>query len=167
MMRNPYANDDVLREVYDATDILRRPVTGIISGYHELPYILVSPDDENPAKAVQVNGNIRVSPRFILSAEVLGDRFADVFDPATFNAGLQGRLFSFAFSRRKNFKIENGSFEVRNLDDGARSHLDRVHDDLLRQENTRTALIFGPRFEFYPVSIDRFVTDILDREFGG
>jgi hypothetical protein len=74
-------------------------------------------------------------------------------------------MFSFAYIRQKNIKIENLDFEVQNFDERAQEHLNRVEEDLMRQENVRTGLIFGPRFGYYPVSIDRFVNEILDREF--
>ncbi len=35
-----------LRGIFEQTRILRKPITGIISGYHVLPYILVGPDRE-------------------------------------------------------------------------------------------------------------------------
>jgi hypothetical protein len=44
--------DDTSREVFYNTRILRKPISGIISGYHQLSYILISPDDENPSRTV-------------------------------------------------------------------------------------------------------------------
>ena len=34
---------EYLKHLFDATEILRKPVSGIIAGYHVLPYILVGP----------------------------------------------------------------------------------------------------------------------------
>jgi len=159
------ADEKLITEVYQTTDIVRKPITGIVSGYHELPYILVSPDDEDTYKTVRIEGRIRVSPRFILTAEQLGEQFSEVFDPETFSDNLQGRLFSFAYHRKKNIKLESEQFEIKNYNERPREHLDRTHDDLMRSESVDTALIFGPRFDFYPVSIDRFVNEIVEREF--
>ena len=161
---DPNLNNQI-SEVYQATDILRRPVSGIVSGYHQLPYIFISPDDDNASRSIQINGRINVSPRFVLSAQMLADTFGQVFDPETFEKGLEGRFFSFTYSRAKNLKVENQDFEISNFDERAQEHLNRVHDDLQREENVRTALIFGPKFHFYPVSLDRFLNEILDREF--
>jgi hypothetical protein len=157
--------NEVIRQVYAQTMVLRKPLVGIISGYHELPYILVAPDDENPSASVQIDGQVHVSPKFVISPAMLGDTFGEVFDPETFDKNIEGRLFSFAYARKKNFKLENKRFEVRNYQEAAQDHLNRIHDELLRQENVATALIFGPRFDYYPVSIDRFVNDIVEREF--
>jgi hypothetical protein len=35
----------------------------------------------------------------------------------------------------------------------------------MREEILNTGLIFSPDVKFYPVSIERFITEILDREF--
>jgi hypothetical protein len=68
-----YQNDE-LRSVFDNTSILRKPISGIVSGYHDISYILVSPDDENASHAIEINGKIRVSPRFYhFSNNVTGD----------------------------------------------------------------------------------------------
>jgi len=55
-----------LRGIFEQTRILRRPVTGIVTGYHVLPYILVGPDVEAERRAVEIRGKIRVSPRLVI-----------------------------------------------------------------------------------------------------
>lgn len=153
-----------LREVYDNTRIMRRPVSGIISGYHQLPYILVAPDDENGDNSLEINGTINVSPKFIIAPGMLQESFGDVFDTETFNSEIEGRFFSFAYAGRKNLKIESRDFKMTHVGQSADSHLARVEDRLMQQENTRTGLIYCPHFTYYPVSIDRFISDIIDRE---
>ena len=37
-----YSENEILQEVFSKTSILRKPITGIISGYHQLPYILIA-----------------------------------------------------------------------------------------------------------------------------
>jgi len=153
-----------LREMYETTKILRRPVSGIISGYHQLPYVLVAPDDENSDHSIEINGTINVSPKFIISPGVLQESFGDVFDAETFDRAIEGRMFSFAYAGKKNLKIESKEFRMTRIEQQAEPHLSNVEDRLMQQENTRTGLIFCPHFTFYPVSIDRFITEILDRE---
>ena len=165
MRQAPYGSNEAMREVYHKTDILRKPISGIVSGYHRLPYILVAPDDDDESATVEISGRIDVSPRFVITPSMLGDTFGEVFDPETFEGELKGRLFSFAYSRKKNFKLESEEFEVRNFEERPKEHVERVHDDLMRQENVTTALIFGPKFAYYPISLDRFLSEILDREF--
>lgn len=165
MGENAYQNRD-LRAVYHKTRILRKPMTGIVSGYHDLPYVLVSPDEKNPSNSVKVNGRIHVSPRFILPpGQLNGESFGDVFDPETFDQEIEARMFSFVYSRKGNVKLENTQFEITGVEEGAEDHVKRVLDDLMRQEDIQTGLIFGPRFPYYPVSVDRFISEIIEREF--
>ncbi len=160
---NSYQNE-TSREVFYNTKILRKPISGIISGYHQLPYILIAPSEENPSHAVEINGKINVSPKFLISPQALQESFGEVFDPETFDKEIQGRVFSFVHGGR-NLKVESEFFRINNYEDRPEEHLNRVNDQLMQQENTRTGLIFGPRLQYYPVSIDRFLSEILDREF--
>jgi hypothetical protein len=158
--RNPLIN-----QVYQSTTVMRKPITGIVSGYHELPYILVAPDDDDPDRAVEINGKVNVSPKFVISPRALGETFGDIFDPETFEQELQGRLFSFAYSRKMNLKVESEYLRIRGVEAKPRDHAERVHDRLLRGEDVKTGLILGPRLKYYPVSLDRFIADIAEREF--
>jgi hypothetical protein len=157
--------NEILKEVYFKTDIRRKPISGIVSGYHELPYILVAPHSENPSHTVEINGKINVSPKFIISPTAINESFGDVFDPETFNDQIEGRLFSFVYGGKKNVKVESEFFRLQNFEENPEEHINRVHDSLLQQEDTRTGLIFGPVFSYYPVSIDKYISEILDREF--
>jgi hypothetical protein len=154
-----------LQDLYNTTKIIRRPISGIVSGYHDLPYILIAPHDENPSHTIEINGKISVSPKFIISPGMINDSFGDIFDPETFDKQIEGRLFSFGYARRKNLKIQSESFQITNFEDDPEDHCNKVNDRLMQEENTKTGLIFSPKFQFYPVSIDRFISEILDREF--
>jgi hypothetical protein len=157
--------NETLREVYFKTDILRKPISGIVSGYHQLHYILVAPNDANPAQTIEINGKINVSPKFILTPQAIQETFGQVFDPETFDQEIQGRVFSFAYSGNRRIKVESEYFKLQNYEEKPEEHLNRVNDSLMSQENTRTGLIFGPKFQYYPVSVDRFISEIIDREF--
>ena len=157
--------NEFFKEIFHRTAILRKPITGIVSGYHELPYILVAPDDDNDSRSIEINGKINVSPKFIISPAMLRETFGDVFDPSTFDADLQGRFFSFTYGGKKNVKVENEYFHVKNIEEKPEEYSKRVLDQLLMQENITTGLIFGPRFKYYPVSLDRFINEIVEREF--
>lgn len=164
-MHNYYNQNPKLQKVFHTTKIMRKPISGIVSGYHALPYILVAPDDDNPSNSVEINGKINVSPKFIISPDSLSETFGDIFDPETIDKEIEGRLFSFAYSNKKNLKVESEYFSVKNYEENPDEHAKRVYDTLLRQENIRTGLIFGPHFRFYPISIDRFINEIMEREF--
>lgn len=165
MYSNDLNQEEILNQVYHETDIIRKPLSGIVSGYHELPYILISPDTNNPSYSIEINGTIKVSPRFVIPSGKLGESFGDIFDPETFNKDIETRMFSFIYEKRKNVKLENAGFQVNNVDEKPEDHLNRIHDQLLKEENIRTGLIFGPKFRYYPVSIDRFISEIIEREF--
>ena len=155
---------EFLREIYTTTRILRKPIAGIVSGYHKLPYILIAPNDENRGHTIELNGTINVSPKFVIAPHILQETFGDVFDAETFDKEIEGRLFSFAYAGRKNLKIESTDFHLMHSEGNPDEHLSRIEDRLMQQENTRTGLIFCPHFHYYPVSIDRFITEIVDRE---
>jgi hypothetical protein len=158
--------NELFRDIFHKTLILRKPITGIVSGYHQLSYILIAPDEDNSEHAVEINGKINVSPKFIISPAMLQETFGDVFDPDTFDKDLQGRFFSFSFgSNRKNYKIENEYFQLKNIEETSEEYSKKVLDRLLMQENISTGLIVGPQFKYYPVSLDRFINEIIDREF--
>lgn len=163
-MMDPYQNPK-LKEIFTKTEVLRRPISGIVSDYHELPYILITPDEKNPSHSIEVAGNIKVSPRFVISPDTLGEKFGEVFDPETFDKEIEARVFSFIYAQKKNLKIESTDFSVTNYEELPGEHAERVLDKLMREENVKTGLIAGPRFKYYPISVDRFIRDILDREF--
>ncbi len=157
-------SDPRVQEMFERTEILRKPISGIVSGYHELPYVLIAPRGEEPDGSVRIDGKISVSPKFVISPQSLGDAFGDVFDPETFENDLQGRLFSFG-GHRKQLKVASEYFQKTESEEPAQELVNRTLDELLQQEDIRTGLILAPKLEYYPVSIDRFITEITDREF--
>jgi hypothetical protein len=157
--------NEFFKEIFVKTSIVRKPITGIVSGYHQLPYILIAPDENNDSHAIEINGKINVSPKFIISPGMISESFGDVFDPETFDKDLQGRMFSFAYSNKKNIKIESEYFKIKNIEEKAEEYTKRVLDQLMGQENINTGLIFGPQFKYYPVSLDRFINEIIEKEF--
>ncbi|MBD3420923.1 MAG: hypothetical protein GF398_12455 [Chitinivibrionales bacterium] len=161
---NRYQNPQ-WRKAYEETQIVRKPLTGIVSGYHELPYILVAPEEENAHFATEISGKISASPKFVISPDTLGETFGDVFDAETFDENIEGRLFTFAYGNRKNLKIHSDYLTISNVDAKPQEHIKSVEDKLMSQEDISTALIFGPVFKLYPISLDRFLNEIIDREF--
>jgi hypothetical protein len=64
-------------------------------------------------------------------------------------------------------RLESEDLQIRRHDREAHQHLDRIVDDLARREVIDTAVILSPDARFYPVSLDRFIREILDQEFRG
>lgn len=157
--------ETTLREVFEQTSILRRPVNGIVSGYHELPYRVVGPLDGG---SVKISGTIRVSPRMVLTFRQLQEQFGKFFDgdDGFMDQELVGRSFQFAVARDPSKSIRHESLRIERTEESSESVLDGIHEDLQRTEDTRTGLISCPSPRFYPVSVDRFIREILDRELG-
>ena len=74
-----WSDPELLRAIFDETRIVRKPLTGIITGYHVLPYILVAPEHEHPARAVEIRGRIKVSPRLVIAAGGDGPTYGELF----------------------------------------------------------------------------------------
>jgi hypothetical protein len=157
---------EFLRHVFDQTQILRKPITGIITGYHILPYILVGPQEDQPQKSVEVRGRIKVSPRLVISPRELGLTYGEFFaERELMDQAMVARVFSFKYASR--VSLENEDLKITRQDREAHRHLERVLDDLSQREIVNTGVISTPDVRFYPVSIDRFIREILDQEFGG
>ena len=56
---NPYE----MRELFDQTVVVRKPRFGIVSGYHELPYVCLGESIESGYTTTRVKGRVQVSPR--------------------------------------------------------------------------------------------------------
>jgi hypothetical protein len=154
-----------LRGIFERTRILRRPITGIVVGYHVLPYILVGPDIEMERGAVEVRGKIRVSPRLVVRPGGEGQTYGEVFgDSELMDRTLVGRVFAFRYASRRHAVIESEELTIRPAEGDAEARIERILDELARREIWDTGLILSPDIKFYPVSIDRFLHEILDRE---
>ena len=155
-----------LRSVFERTQVLRKPLVGIISGYHVLPYILVGPEADGRERSIEVRGKIRVSPRLVISPSAPKQTYGEVFEESeTMDRTLMGRVFSFLYSARPQIQLENDELKIQKVNTDPRSHLSRALDDLMRREVVDTGVILSPNARFYPVSLERFITEILDEEF--
>jgi hypothetical protein len=165
-MFSSHRDPEYLKRVFDDTQILRRPIAGIVAGYHVLPYVLVGPDVEQRQHAVEIRGKIRVSPRLLFTPRHLGQTYEQLFDdPELMDRALVGRVFSFLYAARQNVQLEHEDLKIERVERDPRVQLDRTLDELMRGEILDTGVIFSPDVKFYPVSIERFIAEILDREF--
>ena len=158
-----WSDQEFLRTVFDETRVVRTLLRGIISGYHVLPYVLVGPPEyERTSKTVEVRGRIRVSPRLVLGgdAPTYGEMFGE---RELMDTRIVARVFSFRYAPRVSLESEDLAIRRHEADPG--TQLERVLEDLTRREVIDTAVIASPDARFYPVSLDRFIREILDREF--
>lgn len=155
-----------LRSIFDQTRVLRRPITGIVVGYHRIPYILVGPDEARQGRAVEIRGQIRVSPRLVISPSHLRQTYGEVFaESEVMDKALVGRVFSFLYRGGQNMQLEHDELTIRPIDAHPEDRVESALEELMRGEVLDTGLILSPNVKFYPLSIDRFLTEILDREF--
>jgi len=165
-MHGSHGEPEYLRRVFEDTQVLRKPISGIVSGYHVLPYILVGPDEEQQQRSIEIRGRIRVSPRLILSPRHMGQTYGELFDdPEVMDKALVGRVFSFLYAARHNVQLQSDDLRIIKAERDVRSQVEQAQDDLMRGEILDTGLILSPDVKFYPVSLERFITEILDREF--
>lgn len=154
---------EFLRHVFEETRIVRKPMTGIITGYHVLPYILVGAEEEHPGRSVEVRGRIKVSPRLVLGPGQ-GPTYGELFgDRELMDHRLVARVFSFRYASR--VALESEDLKISRQSREAESHLERVLEELAQREIINTGVIVSPDPRFYPVSLDRFIREILDQEF--
>lgn len=157
---------EYLKRVFEDTQVLRKPIAGIVAGYHVLPYILVGPDGVQSQRSVEIRGSIRVSPRLLLAPRHLGQTYGELFDdPELMDRTLTGRVFSFLYTARHNVQLESDDLRILRAERDPQSQIECALDELMQREVLDTGVIFSPDVKFYPVSIERFIAEILDREF--
>ncbi len=163
-MSDAWDDPERLRHVFDETRIIRRPLAGIIAGYHVLHYILVGPEEDRTGRAVEVRGRIRVSPRLVITPGRDGPTYGELFgERELMHRTLVARVFSFRYASR--VQLESEDLVIRRLDRAPEDQLERVLEELAQREVINTGVIVSPDVRFYPVSNDRFIREILDEEF--
>src|SRR5437867_8034419 len=161
----PEATDpEFLRHVFEHTEVVRKPLAGIIAGYHVLPYILVGPQHDRPDRSVEVRGRIRVSPKLVITPGRDGPTYGELFgETELMDRTLAFRVFRFRYASRVSLLSED--LRIQRQDRDSEGHVERVLEELAKREVINTGVIVSPDVRFYPVSIDRFIREILDQEF--
>ena len=166
------SDPDKLRRIYDRTRVPRIPITGIVSGYHTLPFTLVGPNDEddsgrqNPG-SVKLTGKISVSPKLVIPVSPHDERFADIFPESEpfMDRSLVSRVFSFRLASRRDLNVKSDHLTVETLPDRDEEILEKILNELSRGEVINRGVIWCPEPRFYPVSLERFIVSVLEREF--
>jgi hypothetical protein len=76
-------------------------------------------------------------------------------------------VFSFVYSSRHQVTLESEDLTIQRTDRNPQSQVERALDELAQREVINTGVILSPNVRFYPVSLDRFITEILGQEFRG
>ena len=95
-----------------------------------------------------------------------GQTYGDLFkESELMDQALIARVFSFTYSSRHQVTLENEDLKIQRWDRDPQAQVERALDELSQREVVNTGVILAPNVRFYPVSIDRFITEILDQEF--
>jgi len=163
-MPSEWDDAEFLQHVFDETNVLRKPLRGIITGYHVLPYILVGEEHDRPGRSVEVRGRIKVSPRLVITPNREGPTYGELFgEHELMDQRIVARIFSFKYAGR--VSLESDDLKILRHERDAGSHVERVLEELSQREIIDTGVIVSPDPRFYPVSVDRFIREILDQEF--
>lgn len=158
-------SNDEMRDIYQRTRIVRRPTYGIISGYHELPYVCLGTSFEPSRSTTHVRGKVHVSPRFLIRPAHLEPSYSEIFGEDNVDAALMGRVFGFLGFRGRPVECKSEHLELKHLDADVDRVLGEVLDELERYEDITTGVIITPNSRYYPVSVERFIATILEDEF--
>ncbi|HNV22141.1 MAG TPA: hypothetical protein PKM22_10840, partial [Candidatus Hydrogenedentes bacterium] len=108
-------SQEELRQIYELTQVLRKPTYGIVSGYHELPYVVLGESFESGYDTMRVRGTIQVSPRFLLRPSHLEPSYAEIFGEENVDVQLLGRIFGFLGFRGRPVECKSEHLEVKHL----------------------------------------------------
>jgi len=156
---------DEMRDIFQRTVIVRRPRYGIVSGYHQLPYVCLGESFEPGKETTKVSGKVHVSPRFVLRPARCEPRYEEIFGDENVDLALAGRVFGFLGFRGRPIECKSEHLEVTHLHGSVDYVLSETLDELERFEDITTGVIVTPNSRYYPVSLERFIASILDDEF--
>lgn len=158
-------NAEEMREVFRNTVVVRKPTHGIISGYHELPYVCVGESFDSESPTTKVSGKIHVSPRFVLRPPHCEPSYDEIFGKDNVDMALTGRIFGFLGFRGKPIECKSEHLQVSHISASVDHVLSTTMDELERMEDITTGVIITPNSRYYPISLERFISSILDDEF--
>lgn len=154
-----------MREIFEQTRIIRKPTYGIVSGYHELPYVCLGRSTELDRETTEIRGKVHVSPRFVIRPAHLEPSYREIFGEENVDKELAGRIFGFLGFRGKPVECKSEYLQIRHVETQVEEMLHKVLDEMERMEDIVTGVILTPSSRYYPVSIERFIASIIEDEF--
>src|SRR5438034_1743644 len=134
-MDSDWNDAELLQHVFDETTVLRKPLRGIIAGYHVLPYILVGADHAAPARSVEVRGRIKVSPRLVIAPGRDGPTYGDLFgETDLMDQRIVARVVSFKYAGR--VSLESDDLRILRQDRDEGSPVERVLEEVSLTQTT-------------------------------
>lgn len=154
-----------MRAIYRQTVIIRRPTYGIISGYHEIPYVCLGEALEHGFRTTRVKGRIHVSPRFVLRPDHMEPSYGEIFGEGNVDAAITGRLFGYFGFRDRPVECKSEQIEVKHLGESIDRALSDTIDSIEHAEDITTGVMITPNARYFPVSIERLIATVLEDEF--
>jgi hypothetical protein len=156
---------DEMKRLFRRTVVVQKPTYGIISGYHELPYVCLGPNYDSDTGTLRIKGKIQVSPRFVIRPDHLMPNYAEIFGTENVDFEIAGRVFGVLGFPQRPVECKSENLEVTKLDGSVDEVLSKTLEELERREDIATGVILTPNTRYYPISIERFISTILDDEF--
>jgi hypothetical protein len=163
-MEEKYTDISYLKKVFHDTEVLRKPIHRIISGYHQLPYILIGHSVGDPMKTTEIRGIVHVSPRMIIRPGELGQTYGEIFGDENIEPAIVARIFGFLYLKERTTKFSCEDLTIREIEFPLSEVSERVLDELARKECIDTGVIRSPDVVVYPVSVDRYINEMLNKE---
>ena len=154
-----------MRDIFERTVIVRKPTYGIVKGYHELPYICLGEALNSASGAMSVRGRIHVSPQFIIKPKHYQSSYGDIFGDDEVDMSIAGRIFGFLGFPNRPVECSSEFLELVHVPDTLDELLSKMLDELERMEDITTGLIITPESKYYQISIERFISGIVEDEF--
>jgi hypothetical protein len=154
-----------IRALFDSTEIVRIPRYGIVKGYHELPYVCIGESFESGYSTTRVKGTIQVSPQFVIRPSHYNPSYEDLFGEDHTDQELKGRMFGFMGFHDRPVECKSDHLELKHVNASKDRVLSETLDELERFEDITTGVIISPNAQYFPVSVEKFISTILEDEF--
>ncbi|HOZ48638.1 MAG TPA: hypothetical protein PLO37_15990 [Candidatus Hydrogenedentes bacterium] len=154
-----------MRAIFDHTEVIRRPRYGIVRGYHDLPYVCLGQSFETSHSTTRVRGRVHVSPRLLIRPPHCEPSYAEIFGEDNVDSALQARIFGFLGFRSRPVECASEHLDLKHLDATVDRVLAETLDELERMEDITTGVIITPNSRYFPVSVERFISSVVEDEF--
>ncbi len=158
-------NQHEMKSLFDRTVVIKQPRFGIVSGYHELPYVCLGESIESGYQTTEVRGRVQVSPRIVLRPSHLEPSYEEVFGTENVSNAIAGRLFGFLGFRGRPVECKSDYLHVSHSESSVDRVLAETLDRLERMEDITTSVLISPNAKYFPISIERLISAVLEDEF--
>lgn len=158
-------NQYEMKSLFDRTVIVKQPRFGIVSGYHELPYVCIGESIQSGYQSTEVRGKVQVSPRIVLRPSHLEPSYAEIFGSEHTSNQIAGRLFGFLGFRGKPVECKSEFLNVSHSNSTVERMLAETLDRLERMEDITTSVLISPNAKYFPISVERLISTVLEDEF--